>query len=78
MDLQETLTALVERVAKLEAAKPRKRVYNQQNAARELGMSVNKLRREMNTGRIKGTRNGRLWFITDEEIQRYIAEGDAS
>ena len=36
-------------------------------------MSVNKLREEQRLGRIKGTRNGRIWTFTDEELQRYIA-----
>jgi hypothetical protein len=73
MDLQETLNALVERVAKLEADRPRKRVYNQQEAARELNMSVNKLREEMKAGRIRGVLNGRIWNLPDEEIRRYLA-----
>jgi len=58
MDLQATLTALVERVAKLESAKARRRVYNQQEAARELGMSVNKFRQEQKAGRVRGTLMG--------------------
>jgi Helix-turn-helix domain len=76
MDLQETLNSLAQRVAKLEAARPRRRVHNPQEAARELGMSVKKLREEMKAGRIKGALNGRVWMLTDEEIQRYISEGD--
>jgi len=74
MDLQATLTALVERVAKLESAKARRRVYNQQEAARELGMSVNKFRQEQKAGRVRGTLNGRIWTFTDAELQR-CAEG---
>jgi hypothetical protein len=73
MDLQATLNALTERVAKLEAAKPHRRAYNQQEAAREVGMSVNKFRAEMNAGRVKGILNGRIWTFTDEELQRYLA-----
>jgi hypothetical protein len=74
MDLQEIVDELRERIARLEAARPRaRRAYNQQETARELNMSVNKLREEQRLGRIKGTRNGRIWTFTDEELQRYIA-----
>jgi hypothetical protein len=72
MDLQTTLSALAERVAKLEAARPRRRVWNQQDAAREVGMSVNKFREEMKAGRVRGVLAGRTWIITDEELQRYV------
>jgi hypothetical protein len=78
MDLQTIVNALVKRVAKLEATKPRRRRYNQQEAAREIGISVNKLRSEQRAGRINGTKRGRIWTITDQEIQRYIAEGDSA
>jgi len=73
MDLQETVNALAARVAKLEAVRPRRRAYNQQQAARELGMSVNKFRAEQKAGRIKGVLSGRVWMFTDEELQRYAA-----
>jgi hypothetical protein len=81
MDLQAVVNALAERVAKLEAAKPRRRAYNLQEAAREVGMSVNKFRKEHRAGRVKGILNGRIWTFTDEELQRYVAgqsEGDAA
>jgi hypothetical protein len=78
MDLQATLNALVERVAKLEAAKPRRRVYNQQEAAREVGMSVNKFRAEIRAGRVKGILNGRIWTFTDDELQRFVAGQDGA
>jgi hypothetical protein len=80
MDLQETIDALAARVAKLEAARPRRRAYNQQQAAHEVGMSVNKFRAEQKAGRVKGVLSGRTWMFMDEELQRYIAgqsEGDA-
>ena len=73
MDLQAIVTELTARVTKLEASAPRRRVYKQQEAAREVGMSVNKFRGEQRAGRIKGTLNGRIWTFTDEEIQRYAA-----
>jgi hypothetical protein len=73
MTLEETLDALVARVAKLEATRPRKRVYNQMQAAVELGMSVNKFREEQRAGRIKGTLSGRNWMFADAELQRYAA-----
>jgi predicted DNA-binding protein (UPF0251 family) len=73
MNQQQVIDELRERIARLEAVRPRRRVYNQQEAAREVGMSVNKFRREMNTGRVKGALNGRVWTFTDEELQRYVA-----
>jgi hypothetical protein len=77
MNQQEVIDELRERIARLEAARSRRRVYNQQEAARELGMSVAKLRTEQKANRIKGTLNGRIWVFTDEEIQKYIASGGA-
>ena len=73
MDLQAFVDDLRERVAALEATKPRRRAYNQQQAARELNMSVNKFRAEQRAGRIKGTLGGRIWIFSDEELQRYLA-----
>jgi predicted DNA-binding protein (UPF0251 family) len=73
MNQQQVIDELRERIARLEAVRPRRRVYNQQEAAREVGMSVNKFRREMNAGRVKGILNGRVWSFTDEELQRYVA-----
>ena len=80
MDLQEIVEELRARVAQLEAARPRKRTYNQQEAAGELNMSVNKFREEQRAGRIKGTRpaNGRIWTFTDEELELYIARTNDS
>jgi hypothetical protein len=72
MDLHAIVTSLVERVAKLEAAHPRRRVYNQHDAASEVGLSVKKFREEMKAGRIRGTLNGRRWLFTDEELERYV------
>jgi hypothetical protein len=80
MNQQEVIDELRERIARLEAARPaRRRAYNQQEAAREVGMSVNKFRREQAAGRVRGTLNGRTWMFTDEELQRYVArQGDAA
>jgi hypothetical protein len=70
MDLQATITALAERVAKLEEnAKPRRRNYNQQQAAARLNMSVNKFR-ALKHGP-KGTLDGRIWRYTDEALTEY-------
>jgi hypothetical protein len=73
MDHQAIIDELRERIARLEAAKPRRRIYNQQETARELNMSVKKLREQQRAGRIKGKLNGRIWTFTDEELQRYAA-----
>jgi hypothetical protein len=73
MDLQNLVEQLRERIARLEATKSRRRAYNQQDAARELGISVNKLREAQRAGRIKGSRNGRIWSFTDAALQRYLA-----
>ena len=55
---QEVIEELRERITRLEAVKQRRRrSYNQQEAALELNMSVNKLRDERKAGRIKGTLN---------------------
>jgi hypothetical protein len=78
MDLQKTVNALAERVAKLEATRPHRRAYNQQDAAREANVSVKKLREDQRAGRIKGTLNGRIWTFTDAEIQRYVAGQDGA
>jgi hypothetical protein len=78
---QQIIDELRERIARLEAARPRRRRYNQKQTATELDMSVQKLRAEQKAGRIRGTLSGRTWFFTDEEIQRYLAaraEGDAA
>jgi len=73
MNHQEVIDELRERVARLEAGRPRRRVYNQKEAARELNMSVQKLRAEQIAKRINGTLNGQIWIFTDEELQRYLA-----
>jgi hypothetical protein len=76
MNLEAALNALAERVARLESARPRKRVYNQQEAAREVGVSISKFRAEQRAGRIRGTLNGRVWSFTDQELERYV-KGEA-
>jgi hypothetical protein len=78
MDLQDIVNELQARVARLEASKQKRRVFNQQEAARELNMSVSKLREEQRAGRIKGVLNGRIWTFTDEEIERYLGASDAA
>jgi hypothetical protein len=80
-NLQILVDELRERVTRLEAATLRRRRYNQQEAALEIGTSVSKLREEQRAGRIKGVLNGRIWTFTDKEIERYLAgrgEGDAA
>jgi hypothetical protein len=75
---QEVIEQLRERITRLEAAKPRRRAYNQQETAVELNMSVAKLREEQKAGRIKGTQNGRIWVFTNQAIEEYLAsEGSA-
>jgi excisionase family DNA binding protein len=78
MDHQATVNALAERVAKLEAKKAEKRVFNQQEAARELGMSVNRLRREIHAGRISGRKRGRIWTFTNADLEAYLATDDVT
>jgi hypothetical protein len=73
MNQQTIIDELRERIARLEGARPRRRVYNQQEAARELNMSVSKLRAERNVGRINGHRHGRIWTFTDTDIEAYLA-----
>ena len=70
---QELINELRERITRLEAVKQRRRSYNQQEAALELNMSVNKLRDERKAGRIKGTLNGRIWTFTEQAIEEYLA-----
>jgi hypothetical protein len=72
MNLEAALNALTERVARLESARPRKRVYNQAEAAREVGVSISKFRAEQRAGRIRGTLNGRVWCFTDQKLERYV------
>jgi hypothetical protein len=74
MDQQQVIDELRERIARLEAARPsRRRAFNQQEAAREVGLSVNKFRAEQKAGHVKGKLIGRTWIFTDEELQRYVA-----
>jgi hypothetical protein len=78
MNHLEVIEQLRERVARLEASKPRRRVYNQQEVAQQLNMSVSKLRQELKAGRIKGTLNGRIWSFTDAAIEDYLAQLEAA
>ena len=73
MSNQEIIEQLRERITRLEAVKQRRRSYNQQEAALELNMSVNRIRDERKAGRIKGTLNGRIWIYTDQAIEEYLA-----
>jgi hypothetical protein len=50
MDQQTSITELAERVARLETNRGRRRVYNLQQAAARLNMSVSKLRALHNRG----------------------------
>ncbi len=77
MDQHQVIAELRERIARLEATKPRQRAYNQQDAAREVGLSVNKFRAEQKAGHVTGKLIGRTWVFTDDELLRYIAaKGD--
>jgi hypothetical protein len=76
MDQQELIDELRERIARLEAVKPRRRAYNQQQAAQQLNMSVAKLRGLHKAGRIKPTLSGRIWVYTDETLEDYLAALD--
>jgi hypothetical protein len=76
MDQQELIDELRQRIARLEAVKPRRRAYNQQQAAQQLNMSVAKLRDERKAGRIKPTLSGRIWMYTDETLEDYLATVD--
>ena len=74
MDQQELIDDLRDRIARLEAASPRRRVvYNQSQAAARLNMSVSKFRGEQNAGRINGKRRGRIWTFTDVDLEAYLA-----
>lgn len=43
-------------------------------AAERLGVSPGTLRNQANHGRIKATKRGRDWMVTEGEVQRYGAE----
>jgi len=73
MNQQEVIDELRERIARLEASTPRRRVYNQAQAAARLNMSVSKFRGEQNAGRINGKRRGRIWTFTDADLEAYLA-----
>jgi Helix-turn-helix domain len=70
MDLQAAIQALAERLATLESAQ-HQRVFNQMETARELNMSVKKLRELQKAGLIRATLNGRNWMFTSQELERY-------
>jgi hypothetical protein len=75
MDQQEIFDELRERIARLEANSPRRRVvYNQAQAAARLNMSVSKFRGEQRAGRISGKKRGRIWTFTDTDLDKYIAD----
>ena len=75
MDQQTIIDELRARVARLEADRGRRRIYNLTQAAARLNMSVNKLRALHNQG--LGPRrlsmSGRVWSYTDEALEEYIA-----
>ena len=79
MNQQEVIDELRERIARLEAASPRQRIYNQAQAAARLNMSVSKFRGEQNAGRIHGKKRGRIWTFSDADLEAYLAaESDAA
>jgi len=72
---QQVIDELRERIARLEAARTRGRIYNQVQAASHLNMSVNKLRalHMQGLGPKRLSVNGRIWSYTDEALEEYIA-----
>jgi hypothetical protein len=75
MNQQEVIDELRERVARLEAASTRRRIYNQVQAADRLNMSVNKLRalHKLGLGPKRLSVNGRIWSYSDEALEEFIA-----
>jgi excisionase family DNA binding protein len=73
MNQHEVIDDLRERIARLEAVNPRRRVYNQAEAAARLNMSVSKFRSLQYAGHIHGKRTGRVWLFTDADLDAYIA-----
>lgn len=74
---EQLIDELRERIARLEASKPRRRAYNMTEAAAELNMSVSKLRAEQKAGRIKSAqKNGRVWVFTNQAIEDYLTTID--
>lgn len=74
MNQQELIDELRERVARLEAVRPRRRTYNQQQAAERLNESPNTFRKRQREGRgPKGFLDGRVWKFTEEAIEAYLA-----
>lgn len=43
-------------------------------AAQALGLSPRTLQEQINRGRIKATRHGPIWWITESEVERYRRE----
>jgi hypothetical protein len=74
---QAIINELIERVRRLEAA-PRRRAYNQQQAAAQLNMSVSKFREERKAHRVRGVLNGRIWTFTEEALAEYLAAQSVS
>jgi hypothetical protein len=72
MKQQEVIDELRERIARLESVSPRRRVYNQAQAAARLNMSVSKFRGEQNAGHINGRKRGRIWTFTDADLDAYL------
>jgi hypothetical protein len=70
MSHQQVIDELYARIARLES---RRRVFNQEQAAAQLNMSVSKFRGEQAAGRIKGRKSGRIWFFTDADLEAYLA-----
>jgi len=75
MNQQEVIDKLRERIARIEAASTRRRIYNQVQAAERLNMSVNKLRalHKQGLGPRRLSVNGRIWSYSDEALEEFIA-----
>lgn len=75
MNQQEVINELRDRIARLEAASARRRIYNQVQAAERLNMSVNKLRalHKQGLGPRRLSVNGRIWSYADEALEEYIS-----
>ena len=43
-------------------------------AAKQLGLKPSTLRHQRKNGKLRATRMGRDWFVSDEEVARYRSE----
>ncbi len=51
------------------------RVYSPAETARVLGLCATTVRMMLKDGRIRGVRFGRLWKVSQAEIERLVAHG---